>query len=560
MRASPNLTFCACLLAFEATAATVPPELEVLPTTIELPSPAIPADFVLVLRNPSDQPLEKVTLSWIASGEFAVTANSPLELGAFPPHAEIAWNLRVARKNEDVVPGALHFRIDYTTIVQGRPAAQILLVSVKVTTREREPAGNFLDVQVATSLVTLESSRAGSLNLLFTNKTGRPVVIEKVTANYPDFLNLELASAPGLSIPRPAPKQRSWPSWWPDLRKLFIRRPALPERHALQLASAPELTIPPHGTKRQEYVVTANESVETGKYLLIFDILFRSPEGGATPDRTMVVSRELTVGVLGESAISKAVGLGSFLLAPGWLSIMTAWLMFDNGLLRKKTVEKFFVEIGKSEFWLVAVFISLAFAGVVKLFTKRWYFVRYGLEDIVWVWMISIGLGALSYVTVEATKRWKEAQEEKKWTTPVGVLKKLAAQGLPLVLDRVSLKDLPGHIEPGFLIEKDGKDLDPAWVSPKIVINYEKLGEAQTSWTGALKRLVSRAETLQKRVEDTVNSPEISEDKRPKELAALLRQCPAAVTWDSEPIREPHLVPKKDREPADGRDSIIKRE
>ncbi|MGA2329505.1 MAG: hypothetical protein ABSH05_24875 [Bryobacteraceae bacterium] len=486
MRASLTFSFCMCLPAFAATVATVRPELEVLPATIELPSPKIPTDVVLVLRNPSDRSLNEVNLSWIASDEFAVTANSPLKPGTLPPYAESAWRLRVSRTNEDVVPGALHFRIDYTTLIQGRPTKQILLRSVKVTTREREPAEKFLDVQVATSLETLESSRDGSLNLLFTNKTGRPVVIEKVTPNYPDFLNLELATEPRLSIS-------------------------------------------PYGTARQGYVVKAKDRVVPGKYLLVFDIQFRSAEGGVTADRTMVASREVTVGVLGESAISKAVGLGSFLLAPGWLFIVTAGLMFRTGLLRRKVAdEKLLLEINTPEFWLVAVAISLLFAVVAKLFTKQWYFVRYGLEDIVWVWMISIGFGALSYISymaVEATKRRKEAaRTPSERDTPVVGLKKLAAQGLPLVLDRVTLKGKGD--KPGFLIQKDGKDSDPAWVSPAILIRYADIPEE---------------DGLRERVK------QMTSETSPAELAGLLQRCPRAVAWDSEPIPGPRKVRKEDR-------------
>ena len=311
------------LLAVPASGAAERPALDALPETLELPSPRVPAEIVLVLRNASEQPLSAARLSWVGGGEFTVTPRSPLDLGALPAYGEKAWTLRVSRANDDVAPGALHFRVDYTILAAGKPTAQILLKSVAVTTRGRETADKFLDVQIATSLETLESSRDGALDLLFTNKTARPAVVDKVVPGHPDFLAIELTGPASLSVG-------------------------------------------PHATARQGYVVRAKNRVIPGKYTLVFDIHFRSAEGGVTAERTLVASREVTVGVLGESAISKVVGLGSFLLAPGWLFLVTAGLLFRLGVLRKKAADEAFpLEPGKPDFWLIAVAISLDRKSVV---------------------------------------------------------------------------------------------------------------------------------------------------------------------------------------------------
>ena len=517
-----RVVFCACLFFVTGVAATVRPEMEVQPATIELSSPAVPADFLVVFRNTLDQPIEQVTLTWFGSDEFEIAPGSPLVPGTIPPHAESAWKLRVSRKNEDIAPGTLHFRMDYTASIQGGPRAQVVTASARVDIRGREPLDKLVDVQIITSLETLDSSRSGSVNLVFKSKTARPVVIKQVTASGPDFLKFKLAGAPD------SEQHTNWLSW---------SKSDTAKRPELQLVSTPNLRIPPQGSRRLEYLITAAQSVEPGKYLLNFDVLLLAPEGGAMTERTVVANHELIVGVLGESAISKAVGVGSFLLAPGWLFLMTAGLLFRLGWLRTKLAgEKLLMEVNSPEFWLVAVTISLLFAVAARILTGRWYFVRYGLEDIVWVWMISIGLGVCCYFGIGTVRlRQQNARTPAEEDSPVDVLKKLAAQKLPLVLPRVTLKG-KGE-QPGFLIETNGANLDPAWVSPAIVIDFTKITDKH------LREKVRKSMTP---------------DGRPAELAHLLEHCPQAVAWAGEPIQKPQKEPLSDRALAD--DDILVRD
>jgi len=103
---------------------------------------------------------------------------------------------------------------------------------------------------------------------------------------------------------------------------------------------------------------------------------------------------------LGQSAILTVAGIPAFFLLPGTLLLLTiglCWSLEERWWPAPDQEEFPFKRTG-ANFWLVSVIISLLIAIVPWLFRKRWYFSRYGLQDIGLLWFASMLAGIGCYV------------------------------------------------------------------------------------------------------------------------------------------------------------------
>jgi hypothetical protein len=386
-------------------------------------------------------------LSWLANDRLKVASQASVQLPELAPHADHVWELSVTPSQPgEKIAETLHLRLDYATLVGGKLVPQVVFSLMDVKSRELDALDKLVDVQVKTTLNSLETSRTGSVYLVISNKSSETFMVKGIAPiGNPDFIELKLL---------------------PDFK---------------------ESTLQPYQNLVQEVQATAKWRVPPGKYLLIFKVTLDSIGGTSWREGSVIVSQDVTVGVVGESAILQALGLPSFFLLPGCLAVLAASLCWRSGWLRRgvKTGE-FPLEYLKPDFWLVSITISLIMAMLYWLIARRWYFVSYGLQDIALVWFVSIILGILGYTVWLKTAESMEARRTfSKRDKPVDVLRKMHRLRMSLVLPRVALT-ADSKKEPRFVLQENDSRLS---ICPCICICLGKASdELKTEIRAQLKK------------------------------------------------------------------------
>ena len=447
------------------------PDFGFVPTSVDVAGPGQAVETVISFHNGSDKLLRNVKLEWTAPPYLHITAKSSQAKAALSAGTDISWVLRIDSDTDEILSETALLRVEYST---GAGLARVAVKPLVIKSKERTPAERLVDIQVQTALETLDSSRDGDVSLLITNNSGKTVQVTEVHASGPSFLTITDQQA-----------------------------------HSIQ-------DIGPLQSARRTLRVKAEGRVIPGKYLLYFDVSLKSSEFGRTDVRTLALSQAITVGVLGESAIEKVLGVTSFLFLPGWLALTTGSLLWRTKS-QSLTValgdagKKFPLEAASAEYILLSVSFSLLFAVVLWLLFQRWFFVEYGLPDILWVWLASILIGSAAFLTywwLVIKLRVPSSSDE-----PIDVLSKLAKRGQRLKLERVVMKNSKSH-EPAFLLLA-GADKDSAWISPALLIDFALISDQRIS----------------KAVQEELNGP-----GRPKRIARMLKEWKQAISFRSEPL------------------------
>ena len=434
--------------------------IEVFPGTVDLPPGGGKAQALIIMRNPSPD----VTAHSIRLTPFT-TANiksdiRPTEVQNVRPNSELAWTVDVWNEDKDPTSGTLYLRADYLLQIKGQPedVPRVSTASLAVTTQEIK---DIAEVKVETTLQTLEWQRPGKIHLIVNNKSNQTLSVRDVIAEGPSFIEFDKGQF--------AKQGGQW-------------------------------SLPPHQTGTISIDVRAKERVQPGKHLLVFTIPVtwenkRGGQGAAQPGggeqtRNIVVSEEVTVGVLGEATILALLAVPSFLVLPGVL-ILAAWgMLWKMGFLRPRSENREFpLEFGREptnfRFWVAAITISI---GVI--FGYMWVYSdflgTYGLRDIVLIWLLSVLLlGAGGYVAVTYLARWLKARRTPSpRDKPIPVLRKLHRQGLGVLLNRarVPVKPKPGgapETETAFIIQPPSEGEETVWVAPLFTILWKAGADAK---------------------------------------------------------------------------------
>ena len=297
------------------------PDFGFVPASVDVAGPGQPVETFVSFHNGSDKLLRNVKLEWTAPPYIHITAKqSQAELS---PGADISWVLQVSADTDEILSESALLRIEYST---GAALARVAVKPLGIKSKERIPAEKLVDIQVQTALETLDSSRDGDVSLLITNKSAKTVRVTEVHASGPRFLTITDQQARSIQL------------------------------------------IGPLQSARRTLTVKAEGRVIPGKYLLYFDVALKSSEFGGTDVRTLALSQAITVGVLGESAIEKVLGVTSFLFLPGWLALTTVALLWRTKS-QSLTValgdagKKFPLEAVSAEYVLLSVSFSLPLCG-----------------------------------------------------------------------------------------------------------------------------------------------------------------------------------------------------
>ena len=128
-------------------------------------------------------------------------------------------------------------------------------------------------------------------------------------------------------------------------------------------------------------------------------------------------------------------------------------------------------------FWVLAITFSGLFALVYNSFSANNYLIRYGLSDLLKVWLLSIGLGLVLYFAI-AVCYWKYRRDHvfTRDDSQITVLRKMSRNGFNLKVQQAKIKvNVEQH---AFVIEaiEDGQTM--VWVAPPIVTEWGSSKEA----------------------------------------------------------------------------------
>ncbi len=410
--------------------------VEVKPTAIEFAEKReVPA--IVVLRNPTDNALDNVRLSSF-SDTFVDVLPPKSSVAKLAAGAEFAWQLVLSRDRDTPVSGTVYLRVDY--VVRGEDAAtdstRVKLASIAVSTRDLTSVSDIASVEAKTTLVSLTEQSPGKVYLVVTNKFDVPITVGPVAAGGPSFVEFG--------------------------------------------KSGENTRIEPHQERALTIDVTARSRVRPGKHMLLFEVPLKWKRGEKDYSGNVAVAQEVEVGVLGESAVLKLLGLPSFLLLPGFLWIATFGFAWNRKLFRPGEAGEFPLKGTTADFWLVAISISILSVFVYRGIVGHDYLESYGLNDLVRIWGGAVVAGLLCYLItvsgmrlygnlrkVRAAGRTPATEDE-----PLDVLRKLQRLGLGLELETAKITIAEQELSV-FLLQPFEATRAKTWVGPTIEFEWK---------------------------------------------------------------------------------------
>jgi hypothetical protein len=265
--------------------------------------------------------------------------------------------------------------------------------------------------------------------------------------------------------------------------------------------------------------------------MLIFNVVFRRTVNGETQTGSVVAEHTVKVKVFGEEEVLGVItSVTTFLFVPGFLMIIVAGMVWKV-CVPAPMKEKFPFSLTAGALtdprvWVIMITLSLlmawkgypALSGIFLPVGRREFLYGYGFQDIIWMWLFSVGLGAgfslLAAAVVRIGQEIAARREEdeyqrliKLYDEPMAVLGKIVDEGFDETRFReATVTASEGEGLKGFLIEPDRLRKTAFWIAPWIAI----------WWHEDATELRDTFETLQD-----------GEETRLPDLLAILQQEPA---------------------------------
>jgi type II secretory pathway pseudopilin PulG len=347
--------------------------LQTIPTLIDIYSDEA-AQSQVILRNPTSDTLRNVTLTWFSNAPITVSmvTSLPVDIG---PFGDQSWTLAVTQTNDIPITGTLYLRAGYTRQSPdgSRASPQVALGSLDVRSGRLVSLDQLVNVDVHTTISSVNEIRPGRIYLVLSNKTGTDLNLERIDPGVPDFVSTTIS--PTITITQ-------------------------------------MLNIPPY-LSRIVTVDMAAPSSRPGKHLAVFDLSFRWQQAGKTREQNMMVTRILDFSVFGESEILNVLQVPTVLFLPGFLIAMTWWQLWLLSFGRTTDREKMLFKPLSLQFAFLAILLSLLMAFFLYqwltglpfitkylISTNKNYYEEYSLKDIAQVYFLSVLFAAVGFGAV----------------------------------------------------------------------------------------------------------------------------------------------------------------
>lgn len=401
--------------------ATADLKIEVVPRKAALSS-TDPVPIDIVIRNTSGQGLKRVGVRVLRSGH-----GPPLRFRSRPRGRVAAHGAMVIAASAGPPAGGMSESAHVQVVAQARaPSGARLLAAAPLELQPppapRAPAG----LEVRAVLSTLRSGQTSTAYAVVTNRSADTLTLGRLHVSGPSFLSFD--------------------------------------------GDAPK-TLSPGRVAVVPVEVRADDDVRPGRHQLVLSLPVSTPDSSTTD---LVAARTVEVGVAGESAVLIALGIPALILVPGFLVFATMSLLYRFRWLRKPwDGEAAPVEVASPEFWVAAVTASIVLLAAARLVSID-LLDTYSLEDVVWLWLFSVVLGAVVYaVWIGVRNRRRAKSTPSDGDAPVEVLEKLHRQGLDLVRERVEL--LAGEVPKVlYVLQPADEERQATWLGPPIELVWRQ--------------------------------------------------------------------------------------
>jgi len=352
------------------------------------------------------------------------------------------------------------------------------------------------ELVVQSGIAKIEDRRGGGVAyVVVTNKTSHPLRVTGVRCYAPYFLALRAGRGerPDTGLWIAGAVSRLWRA----LRGPKTAgnggdgAPDAPGATDDPAACAAGLTLPtlaPGSSAALPFQITASV-VEPGTHTVAWEVDLEWRRAGEAQRGSLVVSKDFTVGVLGESELLKLFTWPSVLVLPGALMLLTVLTLRKRVWPKTASDLSSTAEATKAEFWLVAVVLSFLTAILYPWVTgqlgdPRDFIVVHGLDDVVNLWLGSVAVALLAWalwyggkLIVKRTANWladswQNYQDQLRLPQPTDSPLKLLAK-----LDRAGRHDLnvavgtvtAGGATQAALLLFDAKE-EGRWVGPPALV------------------------------------------------------------------------------------------
>lgn len=350
------------LLAVSVCSATTGPvaAVELSATAADLALQPGESAVVAVLATASaNRALSGLKLDHFAPEDVEVkTLEEPPE-STLSAGASAVWVHRLTRVDDGARLGPVLWRLRGTENGGARSAPVVATALTKVGPGAAAAAVASLELKAG--FETFRDLRGATVFLLVANTSGATLRVPRVRVHNPDFMVIEPAE----------------PKTFP-------------------------LLVPPRSSRSIAYHLEAR-AVEPGTHTLLWEVDLEWSDRERPQQGTLVISKDVKVGMLGESELLAPLKIPSLLLLPGILMVLTfQWLRkhvrpkpSEDQPLSLETVDFLFLAATLS---LVAVFVYPRLTAWLLDEPRGDFVVLAGFRDIVNLWWGSVAVGFLAWV------------------------------------------------------------------------------------------------------------------------------------------------------------------
>jgi hypothetical protein len=350
----------AALTASPAVAETPGITLSVTPDSLAL-APGETARVLVAASLPLTT-TQAITLSAFTAADLAIDIANPTR--DRPAQGDVAWAVTLTRTGPGSRAGKVYFQAETQALEDGARLPGVTTATLDVQERIPKPIDQVISASLETNLDSIQDRQTRQAFVVVKNISSVPVTVTQLTA-------------------------------WP-----------IPGITPTTQDVGAGYRLEPQQSRPFTLTVTAGESVQTGKQLLVVQVDAAWLMDGQRTTGSLVLNQEFQVGVFGESAILQATGIPSLMLLPGFLFLIT--LVLTVKWTWKKTLLE--LDFKKPEFWYIAVTLSLLTVWLYPALTGpflSWLLGRpmtshdllqsYGFSDILLLWLGAVLIGLLAW-------------------------------------------------------------------------------------------------------------------------------------------------------------------
>lgn len=338
--------------------------------------------------------------------------------------------------------------ISYTSTVTGGSSREAVVAGLAVTTAPASAPAR-APITVSASIGTAQLIEYQSTDAFFTiaNDSGQPQALTSVVVTSPAFLTVEYLPA---------------------------GQPSVVSGHGDQLMITGLGPLAPGNSTVVHLHIDANQPLQPGDTLLVMTVAAQDQVSHVLT--TASASQKLSLSVLGESGMLQLLGVPSLLFVPGLVFVIVLWALWR--FVAPRTAFAVSADSGvqgRAAMWVFALLPSLSFPFLYPVVTgllgqRRDYRTAYGLDDILYVWIMAAAFAALLWVIgivmyYLGGRLYMPAEDD----LPLPLLRKFARRPLNRKLNRETARCDNAQLV--VVLQKRGAT---ALVTPQI--NYEYIG------------------------------------------------------------------------------------